>query len=49
MRHRILYWSSHYLLIGLYVLFALFPLYWLVKVALRQAGHAEPAHDSLRA
>jgi multiple sugar transport system permease protein len=34
MRHRILYWSSHYLLIGLYVLFALFPLYWLVKVAL---------------
>jgi multiple sugar transport system permease protein len=34
MRHRVLYWSSHYLLIGLYVLFALFPLYWLVKVAL---------------
>jgi multiple sugar transport system permease protein len=34
MRHRILYWSSHYLLIGLYVLFALFPLYWLIKVAL---------------
>jgi multiple sugar transport system permease protein len=31
---RTLYWTSHYLLIGLYVLFALFPLYWLVKVAL---------------
>src|SRR6202451_4859098 len=34
MRHRILYWSSHYLLIVLYVLFALFPLFWLIKVAL---------------
>lgn len=34
MRCRILYWSSHYLLISLYVLFALFPLYWLTKVAL---------------
>jgi multiple sugar transport system permease protein len=32
--HRILYWSSHYLLICLYVLFALFPLFWLIKVAL---------------
>ena len=31
---RILYWSSHYLLICLYVLFALFPLFWLIKVAL---------------
>ena len=29
-----LYWSSHYLLIALYVLFALFPLFWLIKVAL---------------
>ena len=34
MLRRILYWSSHYLLIGLYVLFALFPLFWLIKVAL---------------
>jgi multiple sugar transport system permease protein len=34
MLRRTLYWSSHYLLIGLYVLFALFPLFWLVKVAL---------------
>jgi len=34
MPRRILYWSSHYLLIALYVLFALFPLFWLVKVAL---------------
>jgi multiple sugar transport system permease protein len=31
---RTLYWTSHYLLLGLYLLFALFPLYWLVKVAL---------------
>jgi len=28
------YWGSHYLLLSLYMLFALFPLYWLVKVAL---------------
>jgi multiple sugar transport system permease protein len=34
MRRRILYWSWHYLLISLYVLFALFPLFWLTKVAL---------------
>ena len=34
MRRRILYWSWHYLLISLYVLFAVFPLYWLTKVAL---------------
>ena len=34
MLRRTLYWCSHYLLIGLYVLFALFPLYWLIKVAL---------------
>jgi len=34
MLRRILYWCSHYLLIGLYVLFALFPLFWLIKVAL---------------
>ena len=34
MRRRTLYWISHYLLLGLYVLFALFPLFWLVKVAL---------------
>jgi multiple sugar transport system permease protein len=33
MLRRTLYWSFHYLLIGLYVLFALFPLFWLVKVA----------------
>jgi multiple sugar transport system permease protein len=31
---KILYWSSHYLLVGLYVVFALFPLFWLIKVAL---------------
>jgi multiple sugar transport system permease protein len=34
MRRRALYWSVHYLLIALYVLFALFPLFWLLKVAL---------------
>jgi multiple sugar transport system permease protein len=34
MLRRTLYWSSHYLLIGLYVLFALFPLFWLIKVSL---------------
>jgi len=34
MVRRILYWSCHYLLISLYVLFALFPLFWLTKVAL---------------
>ncbi|HWS62465.1 MAG TPA: carbohydrate ABC transporter permease [Steroidobacteraceae bacterium] len=34
MLRRTLYWSSHYLLIGLYVVFALFPLFWLIKVAL---------------
>src|SRR6202161_3133171 len=34
MLRQTFYWTSHYLLIGLYVLFALFPLYWLLKVAL---------------
>src|ERR1700694_5149865 len=34
MLRRPLYGSSHYLLIGLYVLFAVFPLFWLIKVAL---------------
>ena len=34
MLRRTLYWSSHYLLIAIYVLFALFPLFWLIKVAL---------------
>ena len=34
MLRRTLYWCSHYLLIGLYVSFALFPLFWLIKVAL---------------
>jgi multiple sugar transport system permease protein len=34
MLRRIFYWSAHYLLLGLYVLFALFPLFWLIKVAL---------------
>ena len=33
MPSRTLYWSSHYLLIAVYVLFALFPLFWLIKVA----------------
>jgi multiple sugar transport system permease protein len=33
MLRRILYWTCHYLLISLYVLFALFPLFWLTKVA----------------
>jgi multiple sugar transport system permease protein len=34
MRRRAMYWTVHYLLIALYVLFALFPLFWLLKVAL---------------
>ena len=34
MLRRPLYWSVHYFLLSLYVLFALFPLYWLLKVAL---------------
>lgn len=34
MWRKTFYWVSHYLLVGVYVLFALFPLYWLVKVAL---------------
>ncbi len=34
MLRRLLYWIVHYLLIGLFVAFALFPLYWLLKVAL---------------
>lgn len=35
MQHRqVFYWVVHYLLIALYVAFALLPLYWLVKVAL---------------
>jgi multiple sugar transport system permease protein len=33
-RRRLLYWTVHYCLLSLYVLFALFPLYWLLKVAL---------------
>lgn len=28
-----LYWISHYLVLALYILFALFPLYWLLKVS----------------
>ena len=28
-----LYWVSHYLVLALYILFALFPLYWLLKVS----------------
>jgi multiple sugar transport system permease protein len=31
---RSCYWTSHYLLLALYVVFALFPLFWLIKVAL---------------
>ncbi len=31
---RALYWTMHYLLLALYVLFALLPLFWLLKVAL---------------
>jgi multiple sugar transport system permease protein len=34
MRRGPLYWIVHYSLLSLYVLFALFPLYWLLKVAL---------------
>src|SRR5580698_2925226 len=34
MKRRPLYWTAHYCLLGLYVLFALFPLYWLLKVTL---------------
>jgi multiple sugar transport system permease protein len=34
MRRRAMYWTVHYLLVALYVLFALFPLFWLLKVAL---------------
>ncbi|HEV7984860.1 MAG TPA: carbohydrate ABC transporter permease [Steroidobacteraceae bacterium] len=34
MQRRVLYWIIHYALIALYLLFALFPLFWLVKVAL---------------
>jgi multiple sugar transport system permease protein len=34
MTRRPLYWIVHYFLLSLYVLFALFPLYWLLKVAL---------------
>jgi multiple sugar transport system permease protein len=33
-RRRLLHWTVHYCLLSLYVLFALFPLYWLLKVAL---------------
>jgi multiple sugar transport system permease protein len=33
-RRQALYWVIHYLLIALYLVFALLPLYWLVKVAL---------------
>ena len=33
MHRRAVYWTVHYALISLYVLFALFPLFWLVKVA----------------
>src|SRR5262245_58710217 len=28
-----LYWTMHYLMIGLYLIVALFPLYWLLKVS----------------
>ena len=34
MSRRPLFWIVHYFLLSLYVLFALFPLYWLLKVAL---------------
>jgi multiple sugar transport system permease protein len=34
MHHRAVYWIVHYTLIAMYLLFALFPLFWLVKVAL---------------
>lgn len=34
MQRRVLYWIIHYALIALYLLFALFPLFWLLKVAL---------------
>lgn len=27
------YWLAHYLLLGLFIAFALFPLYWLLKVS----------------
>ncbi|WP_254869488.1 carbohydrate ABC transporter permease [Thalassospira lucentensis] len=30
---KMLYWGSHYLMIAAFVLFALFPLYWLLKVS----------------
>ena len=54
MRRRPLYWIVHYGLLSLYVLFALFPLYWLLKVALTPNGllYSEgirlwPSHASL--
>ena len=34
MSRRALYWTVHYLLLGLFAAFALFPLFWLLKVAL---------------
>jgi multiple sugar transport system permease protein len=30
---KMLYWGSHYLMIAAFVIFALFPLYWLLKVS----------------
>ncbi|KZB51389.1 multiple sugar transport system permease protein [Thalassospira sp. MBR-102] len=30
---KLVYWGSHYLMIGAFVVFALFPLYWLLKVS----------------
>ncbi|MHC8494400.1 carbohydrate ABC transporter permease [Thalassospira sp. SM2505] len=30
---KLLYWGSHYLMIAAFVIFALFPLYWLLKVS----------------
>ena len=47
MLRRTLYWSSHYLLIGLYVLFALFPLFWLIKVALTPNDPSLPTPDKM--
>ena len=28
------YWAIHYLLLGAFVIFALFPLFWLLKVSI---------------
>ena len=37
-RHAARYWVLHYLLLGAFVLFALFPLFWLLKVSLTPNG-----------